>query len=142
MCAGAIVFLMLGRILGMRAAFLIGAGSLVAIAAIFAITCASRADERAARRDVSIARCRRLVGDRGAVPGLRAVFVATFLLQLTFQTFTTWSALHSIERFGIRPDDVTVGFIAWALGGVIGALPAGRSASASAAGMRCCLASR
>jgi MFS family permease len=47
------------------------------------------------------------------------------LLQLTFQSFTTWYALHAIERFGITPADVTIGFIAWALGGVLGALPAG-----------------
>jgi len=47
------------------------------------------------------------------------------LLQLTFQTFTTWFALHGTERFGVKPEDVTIGFIAWAIGGVIGALPAG-----------------
>ena len=62
---------------------------------------------------------------RGDVAGLRAIFVASLLLQLTFQTFTTWYALHATERFGVRPEDVTVGFIAWAVGGVIGALPAG-----------------
>jgi MFS family permease len=56
---------------------------------------------------------------------MRPVFVAVLLLQLTFQTFTTWYALHAVERFGIRPQDVTIGFIAWAIGGVIGALPAG-----------------
>ena len=62
---------------------------------------------------------------RGVVPGMRAIFIATLLLQLTFQTFTTWYALHGTERFGVRPEDVTIGFIAWAVGGVIGALPAG-----------------
>ena len=62
---------------------------------------------------------------RGAVPGMRPIFVAVLLLQLTFQSFTTWYALHATERFGIRPQDVTIGFIAWAIGGVIGALPAG-----------------
>jgi predicted MFS family arabinose efflux permease len=62
---------------------------------------------------------------RGAVPGMRPIFVAVLLLQLTFQTFTTWYALHAVERFGIKPQDVTIGFIAWAIGGVIGALPAG-----------------
>ena len=62
---------------------------------------------------------------RGAIPGMRSVFIAALLLQLTFQTFTTWFALHAPERFGMRPEDVTVGFIAWALGGVVGALPAG-----------------
>ena len=29
------------------------------------------------------------------------------------------------RRFGLRPEDVTIGMIAWAIGGVIGALPAG-----------------
>jgi predicted MFS family arabinose efflux permease len=62
---------------------------------------------------------------RGAVPGLRAIFIATLLQQMTFQTFTTWFALHGTERFGVRPEEVTTGFIAWAMGGVIGALPAG-----------------
>jgi sugar phosphate permease len=56
---------------------------------------------------------------------MRAIFIATFLLQLTFQTFTTWFALHGTERFGVKPEDVTIGFIAWAIGGVFGALPAG-----------------
>jgi MFS family permease len=56
---------------------------------------------------------------------MRPIFVSVLLLQLTFQTFTTWYALHATERFGIRPQDVTIGFIAWAIGGVIGALPAG-----------------
>ena len=46
-------------------------------------------------------------------------------MQLTFQTFTTWFSLHGTERFGVRPEDVTIGFIAWAMGGVFGALPAG-----------------
>jgi predicted MFS family arabinose efflux permease len=62
---------------------------------------------------------------RGGVPGMRAIFIASLLLQLTFQTFTTWYALHGTERFGVRPEEVTLGFIAWAVGGVIGALPAG-----------------
>ena len=61
----------------------------------------------------------------GELPGMRAVFAATFLVQLTFQTFTTWFSLHGTERFGVRPEDVTIGFIAWAMGGVFGALPAG-----------------
>jgi predicted MFS family arabinose efflux permease len=51
--------------------------------------------------------------------------VASFLLQLTFQSFTTWYSLHGTERFGVGPEAVTTGMIAWAMGGVIGALPAG-----------------
>jgi MFS family permease len=62
---------------------------------------------------------------RGAVPGLRTVFIASLLLQMIFQSFSTWFALHGTDRFGVRPEDVTLGFIAWAFGGVIGALPAG-----------------
>ena len=59
------------------------------------------------------------------MPGVRAMFIAILLLQMIFQSFTTWFALHGTERFGVRPEDVTIGFIAWALGGVIGSLPAG-----------------
>jgi maltose/moltooligosaccharide transporter len=44
---------------------------------------------------------------------------------MVFQAFATWFALHGTERFGIAPADVAIGFIAWAIGGVIGALPAG-----------------
>jgi len=137
MCAGAIVFLMLGRLLGMRPAFMIAAVTVVAIAAIFAIgvpsptalrrTSGEPASSTAAAGDPTYASLATAVMSavRGTMPGLRAIFVATLLLQLTFQSFTTWYSLHAIERFGIRPEDVSIGFIAWALGGVIGSLPAG-----------------
>jgi MFS family permease len=127
MCVGAIVFLMLGRMLGMRVAFLVAAATVLVIAVGLRAglveppphgTSAAEATFRSlfeALRDVV----------RGVVPGVRAIFVAAVLLQLTFQTFTTWFALHATERFGVRPEDVTIGFIAWAVGGVIGALPAG-----------------
>jgi MFS family permease len=127
MCVGAIVFLMLGRMLGLQPAFSIAAGTVVAIAAAFAlglrepVVSESLAGDATYRSLLDAVR----VAIRGAVPGMRAIFVATLLLQLTFQTFTTWYALHGTERFGVRPEDVTTGFIAWAVGGVIGALPAG-----------------
>ena len=127
MCVGAIVFLMLGRMLGMRQAFVIAAGTVLAIAAAFAVwlreppgavtSGAHGGMESLAGAAWSIA--------RGTLPGLRTIFIATLLVQLTFQTFTTWFALHGTERFGVRAEDVTIGFIAWAVGGVIGALPAG-----------------
>lgn len=127
MCVGAIAFLMLGRVLGMQPAFLTASGAVLAIAAAFvygirepAIS-ESSAVEATARSLYAAVRA----AVRGAVPGMRAIFLASFMLQLTFQTFTTWYALHSTERFGLRPEDVTIGFIAWAVGGVIGALPAG-----------------
>jgi predicted MFS family arabinose efflux permease len=134
MCAGAIVFLMLGKILGMRTAFLVAAVTVLAIVAAFALAlpgpAASDSHAAEAPRAAAEATYRSLFDAawsaiRGAVPGLRAIFIATLLQQLTFQTFTTWFALHGTERFGVRPEDVTTGFIAWAMGGVIGALPAG-----------------
>jgi len=127
MCVGAIVFLMLGQVFGMRAAFLIASGTVLAIAAAFALglrepsTPGSHAAEATFRSLVDAAR----TAVRGEVAGMRAIFLASFLLQLTFQTFTTWFSLHGTERFGLRPEDVTIGMIAWAVGGVIGALPAG-----------------
>ncbi len=127
MCVGAIVFLMLGRMLGMRTAFLIAAGSVLAIAAAFAFWLREPAQAATRPAEVtfrSLAEAAWSVA-RGLVPGVRPVFLAALLLQLTFQTFTTWYALHGTERFGVRAEDVTVGFIAWAVGGVIGALPAG-----------------
>ena len=127
MCVGAIGFLMLGRMLGMRPAFLIASVSVLVIAAAFAaalhepVSSRTEATETTFRALVDAARS----AVRGVVPGMRAIFVASFLVQLTFQSFTTWYALHATERFAVRPEDVTTGFIAWAMGGVIGALPAG-----------------
>jgi MFS family permease len=127
MCVGAIAFLMLGRALGMRPAFLIASGSVLVIAAAFTLGLREPKQTESQVAEVTF----RSLADaawsaiRGVVPGMRPIFVAVLLLQLTFQTFTTWYALHATERFGIRPQDVTIGFIAWAIGGVIGALPAG-----------------
>ena len=126
MCVGAIAFLMLGRVLGMATAFLVAAGTVLAIAGAFAL--GLRESATAARsadvtfRSLAAAASHAL---RGRIPGMRPIFFAALLLQLTFQTFTTWYALHGTERFAVRPEDVTTGFIAWAVGGVIGALPAG-----------------
>jgi MFS family permease len=127
MCVGAIVFLMLGRLLGRMPSFLIAAGTVLVIAAAFVlgirepVGAVSRAVETTFRsiRDAASSAV------RGAVPGMRAIFVASFLLQLTFQTFTTWYALHATERFRVAPEEITTGFIAWAVGGALGALPAG-----------------
>jgi MFS family permease len=127
MCVGAIVFLMLGRMLGMRPAFLIAAATVVGIGAAFAVGLREREPSVASASEATF---RSLAGAawslaRGAVPGLRTVFIASLLLQMIFQSFSTWFALHGTDRFGVRPEDVTLGFIAWAFGGVIGALPAG-----------------
>jgi MFS family permease len=127
MCVGAIVFLMLGQVLGMRLAFLIAAATVLAIATAFAV---SLREPPAPHSQAAEATFRSLVDAawtaiRGEVAGMRAIFMASLLLQLTFQTFTTWFSLHGTERFGLRPEDVTIGMIAWAIGGVIGALPAG-----------------
>ena len=127
MCVGAIAFLMLGRVIGMRPAFLIASGSVLVIAVAF--TLGVREPKLTEPRSAEVTF--RSIADaawsavRGVVPGMRPIFVSVLLLQLTFQTFTTWYALHATERFNVRPEDVTIGFIAWAIGGVIGALPAG-----------------
>jgi MFS family permease len=127
MCLGAIVFLMLGRMLGLRPAFLIASGTVLVIAVTFAY--ALRAPRQAMSRAVEASFASLLDAAwsavRGVIPGLRAIFLASLLVQLTFQTFTTWYALHATERFGLRPEDASIGFIAWAVGGALGALPAG-----------------
>lgn len=127
MCVGAIVFLMLGKIFGMRPAFLVAAGTVLAIVAVFGLALPKPVAPESQAAEATYRALFDAVWSavRGAFPGLRAIFIATFLQQLTFQTFTTWFALHGTERFGVRPEDVTTGFIAWAMGGVIGALPAG-----------------
>lgn len=127
MCVGAIAFLMLGRALGMRPAYLIASGSVLVIAAAFALGLREPKTVDSQSAEITF----RSLADaawsaiRGVVPGMRPIFIAVLLLQLTFQSFATWYALHAVERFGIRPQDATIGFIAWAIGGVIGALPAG-----------------
>jgi maltose/moltooligosaccharide transporter len=127
MCVGAIVFLMLGRMLGMALAFYIASGTVLGIAVAFVAGLRVR---EPATTPATEATYRQLwdavwAAARGAIPGVRVVFLATLLLQMIFQSFTTWFALHGTERFGVRPEDVTIGFIAWAMGGVIGSLPAG-----------------
>ena len=126
-CLGAIVFLMLGRVLGMQPAFLAASVTVVALAAAFSIWLR---ESRLVRTGALEATYRSLLdvvwsAVRGTIPGLRAIFVAALLMQLTFQTFTTWYALYGPDRFGVGPYDVTIGFIAWAVGAVVGALPAG-----------------
>jgi MFS family permease len=126
MCVAAIAFLMLGQVFGMSSAFL--AAAVTVLVVTVAIVIGLRTGDMTAEADAPSLRSlvdavRAAIG--GAVPGLRSVFVASFLLQLTFQTFTTWYSLHGTQRFGVGPEAVTVGMIAWAIGGVIGALPAG-----------------
>ena len=127
MCVAGIVFLMLGQIFGMRAAFLAAAMTVLVVNLAVVVGLGTRSGMMA-KTDVPSFRSildavRSAIS--GAVPGLRSVFVASFLLQLTFQTFTTWYSLYGRERFSAGPEAVTFGMIAWATGGVIGALPAG-----------------
>jgi MFS family permease len=127
MCVAAITFLMLGQIAGMRAAFLAAAVTVLVVNVAIVAGLRTRSSTTRGADDPSF---RSLVDAvraaiTGMVPGLRAVFLASLLLQLTFQTFTTWYSLHGTERFGVGPEAVTTGLIAWAIGGVIGALPAG-----------------
>ena len=127
MCVGAIVFLMLGHTLGMRVALLVAAATVLAIGAAAGLFLRAPRTGAPFATEAGLASLAGAVMSavRGELPGLRAVFVSTLLLQLTFQTFTTWFSLHATERFGMRPEDVALGFVAWAVGGVLGALPAG-----------------
>ena len=130
MCAGAIAFLMLGRLLGMRPAFLIAGASVLGIALAFLLGVREHRERRGEGEAAEETTFRALFGALGAVvrgtlPGVRAVFMAALLLQVTFQGFASWYVLHGTERFGGRPEDMSVGFIAWAMGGVVGSLPAG-----------------
>ena len=127
MCVGAIVFLMLGRMLGMQRAFLIAAATVMVIALAFAFGLREPAIRQSPGAQATFKSIASAIWSvvRDEVPGMRAVFIAAVLVQLTFQTFTTWYALHGTERFGVTPEEVTTGFIAWAIGGVLGALPAG-----------------
>jgi MFS family permease len=127
MCVAAIVFLMLGNILGMRAAFLIAAGTVIAIAGALALWLREPSVSHTHAEDTTFGMLGQAVWStvRGDAPGLRAIFMVSLLLQLTFQTFTTWFSLHGTERFGVSAEDISIGMIAWALGGAVGALPAG-----------------
>jgi len=121
---------MLGRLLGMGPAFLIAALSVLGIALAFLLGVREARDGRAEAEAAEEPTFRALFGAvgavaRGTVPGLRAIFMAALLLQVTFQGFASWFVLHGTERFGGRPEDMSVGFIAWAMGGVVGSLPAG-----------------
>jgi MFS family permease len=126
MCIGAILFLMLGQTLGMRPAFYIAAGTVAAIALLYAVRL-GEPESHAPAQEVRLASLVDAAWSalRGVHPGMRAIFAAAFFVQLTFQTFTPWFALHATERFGLPAEQVTAGFIAWAIGGVLGAVPAG-----------------
>lgn len=127
MCVGAIAFLMLGRALGADTAFRIAAITILAIGLAMRLGIREPAPTRASEAEVSFGSLARATWStlRGSASGMRAIFITALLLQLTFQTFTTWYALHATERYAIGPEEATVGFIAWAVGGLIGALPAG-----------------
>jgi MFS family permease len=128
MCLGAIVFLGLANALGSpNAAFLSAAATLLAVALAFAARLSEPPARTASAAETSFALLRQAVGQvvRGTFPGMRAAFVALLFVHLSFQTFTSWFTLHAGERFGIAPADAAVGFIAWAVGGLVGSLPGG-----------------
>jgi MFS family permease len=131
MCVGAVAFLMLGRALGMRPAFLIAAVSVLGIAIAFFLGVREQrqrpGEGQSAAEETTFRALFASLGAlvRGTLVGVRPIFMAVLLLQVSFQGFTSWYVLHGTERFGGRPEDMSVGFIAWAMGGVFGSLPAG-----------------
>jgi MFS family permease len=128
MCLGAIGFLGLATLSGSPdPAFLSSAVTLLLVAAAFAAWLrepAARAEPAVESSFAMISRsCRDVVV--GAMPGMRAAFLALLFTQLSFQTFSSWFTLHAGERFGIAPSAAALGFIVWAVGGLAGSLPAG-----------------
>ena len=92
---------------GDAAAFLVAAVTVLAIAAAFVFAlrepAGTAASSASVRRHVPLDRRRGPSSRPRRVPGMRAVFLASLLVQLTFQTFTTWYHLHGTERFGVGP---------------------------------------
>jgi len=131
MCIGAILFLGMANLFAMRLAFLAAAATLLAITVLFATRLnEGRPAGHQSPADESVASLLSFLKSsvfswRSAVPAMRPIFIASFCLQLTFQTFTTWFALHATERFGLAAEEATLGFMAWAVGGVLGSVPAG-----------------
>jgi len=128
MCAGAIAFLGLAQASGSpRLAFAAAAVTLVGVALAFGRWLREPAGDVSPGTETSLALVRNALRHvaHGAVPGLRAAFVALLFIHLSFQTFASWFTLHAAERFGTAPADAAAGFIAWAVGGLIGSLPAG-----------------
>ena len=129
MCVGAIVFLMLGRILGMRTAFLIAAVTVLGIAAVFAARRSRAARPRPPQAAEATYRCAALGRADGAArrparaPGrVRGVGAAAADVPVVHHLVC---APRRRSASASAPEDVSIGFIAWAMGGVIGALPAG-----------------
>jgi hypothetical protein len=81
MCVGAIVFLMLGQILGMRPAFLIAPQPFSASRSPSRSACVNRRRRRRTIRagDLPFARRCGVVGHPGRVPGMRPIFIASLL---------------------------------------------------------------
>lgn len=128
MCLGAIFFLGIANVTGRPGtSFLAAAGTLLAVAAAFGAWLQEPAIAETGQAETTFGRlwsATRTVAS-GAVPGLRAAFIATVFVQLSFQTFASWFSLYASERFGVDPAEATLAFIAWAVGGLVGSVPAG-----------------
>ena len=144
MCVGAIVFLMLGRMLGMQPAFLIAAGTVLAIAAAFAFGLREPAvSESPARRGhVPLAPRCRVVGRarRGAGHAGRLRRVAAAAADLSDVHHVVRAARHrALRRPAGRRDHRLHRLGDWR--GDRRAARRDRSACASGGGTRCCSAS-
>jgi len=128
MCLGAIVFLGLASVRrSPEAAFLASAATLLAVALAFAGRLREPAAHGAGAAETTFGLLRTAAAQAlgGTFEGMRAAFVSLLFIHLSFQTFASWFTLHAGERFGVAPSDAAVGFIVWAVGGLLGSLPAG-----------------
>lgn len=132
MSLGAILFLGVANVTGApHTAFLAAAGTLLGVAAAFAAWLHEPSMAAADAMETTFRRLRAAGAAvvRGATPGLRAAFFALLFVQLSFQAFASWFTLYAGERFGITPAEATLAFIAWAVGALIGSVPAGLAGS-------------
>ena len=106
MCVAAIVFLMLAQTLGMRTAFAIAAVTVLAIALAFVAGLREppTSDPRVTEATIGSVLKAARTALSGAVPGMRKIFIASLLLQLTFRhsrrgtRFTAPSDSDSVPR--------------------------------------------
>ena len=145
MCVGAIVFLMLGRMLGMQPAFLIAAGTVLAIAAAFALGLREPAGSESPAAEATFRSLVDAVVDRRARRGARHARGLHRLVPVAADL----SKLHHVVR-AARHRTVrraAGGRHAWASSRGRSAASSARcppasSACASAGGTRCCSGSR
>lgn len=131
MCIGAMSMLAIAQATAVphahelpRFAYGISGGLLLALGALYAVRL-REPEHRSGPPEASSlgalkSGAREFVRDRA----VRGVALAAVLLFVAFQGFSAWFTKHAAERFAIDVADAVPGFIAWAIGSALGAIPA------------------